>query len=42
MSVAPSPPVESPPIRVSGHTITALRPMRFAWTAAESAAGVLP
>ena len=42
MSVSPSPPVVSPPMRVSGETITAVFPILFACTAAEMAAGDEP
>ena len=39
MSVCPSPPVVSPPMRVSGHTMTAVLPLRCASIAAVRAAG---
>ena len=42
MSVCPSPPVVSPPMRVSGEMTTADLPMRPACTAAEIAAGLEP
>ena len=42
MSVWPSPPVVSPPMRVSGETTMHVTPMRFACTAAEIAAGEEP